>query len=58
MTSSSAASALPVAVIGGGITGLSAAYHLMKAGRSVRLFEAAQRLGGVIRTEQVDGWLI
>ena len=30
----------------------------MKAGRSVRLFEAAPRLGGVIRTEQVDGWLI
>lgn len=52
------ASSLPVAVIGGGITGLSAAYHLVKAGRSVRLFEASPRLGGVIRTERDSGWLI
>jgi len=48
----------PVAVIGGGITGLAAAYRLIKAGQRVRLFEASTRLGGAIRTELTDGWLI
>lgn len=56
MTSSSVA--LPVAVIGGGITGLSAAYHLVQAGRNVRLFEAADRVGGVIQSTREGGWLI
>lgn len=45
-------------MIGGGITGLSAAYHLAKAGRTVRLFESSARLGGVIRSDQEGGWLI
>lgn len=49
---------LPVAVIGGGVTGLAAAYQLTKLGRPVRLFEASQRLGGAVRTERTDGWLI
>lgn len=47
-----------VAVIGGGITGLAAAYDLQQRGLTVRLFEAAPRLGGVIRTEHLDGWTI
>lgn len=58
MNSPSSASALPVAVIGGGITGLSAAYQLVRAGRSVRLFEASPRVGGVVRSDREDGWLI
>ncbi len=54
-----AASALPIAVIGGGITGLVAAYRLTKLGHRVRLFEASPRLGGVIRSERTpEGWLI
>lgn len=36
----------PVAVVGGGVAGLTAAYRLQKAGRSVHLYEASQRLGG------------
>ena len=47
-----------VAVVGGGITGLSAAYELHRRGLSFRLFEASGRLGGVILTERVDGFLI
>ena len=47
-----------VAVIGGGISGLAAAFELHQRGLSVRLLEAAPRLGGVIRTERVDGWTI
>ncbi len=47
-----------VAVLGGGVTGLAAAYRLAKMGHSVRLFEQSGRLGGVIRTEMKDGWLV
>jgi oxygen-dependent protoporphyrinogen oxidase len=39
-----------VAVIGAGISGLSAAYRLHKAGARVTLLEASGRAGGVIRT--------
>ncbi|MFA5262798.1 MAG: protoporphyrinogen oxidase [Opitutaceae bacterium] len=47
-----------VAVIGGGITGLSAAYRLSSQGWVVRLYEQSGRLGGSIRTEIAGGWLI
>jgi len=46
-----------VAIIGGGVTGLTAAWRLSGAGHSVRLLEAAPRVGGNIRTECVDGWM-
>jgi len=50
---------LPIAVIGGGVTGLAAAYRLTKLGHRVRLFESSPRVGGVIRSERTaDGWLI
>ena len=49
-----------IAIIGGGITGLSAAFTLQKLrqdGAEVEyvLFESSGRLGGVLATEQVDG---
>ncbi len=47
-----------VAVIGGGITGLSAAYRLVTQGCVVRLYEQSERLGGSIRTELVNDWLV
>lgn len=40
-----------VAIIGGGIAGLTAAYKLSKQGFRVTLYEAAQRLGGRIYTD-------
>ncbi len=49
---------LPIAIIGGGITGLAAAHRLARQGRAFRLFESAARLGGNIRTERHDGWLL
>jgi oxygen-dependent protoporphyrinogen oxidase len=49
---------MTVLVIGGGITGLSAAYTLGRAGMPTLLVEAADRLGGKVRTELVDGFLI
>lgn len=50
-------SALPVVVLGAGITGLTVARGLERAGRSVRIFEASERTGGNIRTERHDGFL-
>ncbi len=52
-----------VAVVGGGISGLSAACCLTKAQRAGAavepwLFEASDRLGGSLRTESVEGCLI
>jgi len=49
---------LRIAVLGGGIAGLSAAYRLQSAGASVVVYEAAGRLGGVIATVHRDGFLI
>ena len=40
----------PVAIIGGGITGLTAAFKLKQLGIPTTLFEAADRVGGVIQT--------
>ena len=43
----------PVAVVGGGIAGLTAALTLHQAGVPFVLFEGTARLGGVIRTERL-----
>jgi oxygen-dependent protoporphyrinogen oxidase len=47
-----------VAVIGGGIAGLAAAWELHKGGAQVALLEARPRLGGVIETKRSRGWLL
>jgi oxygen-dependent protoporphyrinogen oxidase len=44
-----------VVIIGGGISGLSAAYYLSKAGLSSTIIERRPRLGGVIQTERIQG---
>src|SRR5206468_12989460 len=44
-----------VVIIGGGISGLSTAYYLSKAGVPSTVVESRSRLGGVIQTEQIDG---
>jgi oxygen-dependent protoporphyrinogen oxidase len=47
-----------VAIIGGGISGLSAAFALHKRQVPYLLLEAGRSLGGVIRTETRDGFLL
>ena len=52
-----------IAIIGGGISGLSAAFALEEQRRSGApleyvLFESSPRLGGVLVTERVDGCLV
>ncbi len=49
---------MQVAVIGAGITGLSAAVELRGRGAQVTVFEAADRAGGVISTIRRDGYLV
>jgi protoporphyrinogen oxidase len=44
-----------IAIIGGGLTGLTAAYELGKAGHAVDIFEAEEELGGQARTFPVAG---
>ena len=46
-----------VAVIGAGITGLTAAYRLKQRGMRVAVYEASDRIGGVIRSERRDGYV-
>ena len=47
-----------VVVIGGGMSGLTAAWWLQRAGVEVTLFEQEDRPGGTIRTVKEGGWLI
>ena len=47
-----------VLVVGGGISGLSAAWEAAGGARAVTLVESQPRFGGKLRTEQVDGYLI
>ncbi|HKP13173.1 MAG TPA: protoporphyrinogen oxidase [Blastocatellia bacterium] len=47
-----------VVVIGAGIAGLVCAYRLKSLGADVLLVETSGRVGGVMQTEAVDGYLI
>jgi oxygen-dependent protoporphyrinogen oxidase len=45
-------------IVGGGISGLSTAYYLSKAGVPATLVERRPRLGGVIETETIHGCVL
>jgi len=52
-----------IAIIGGGISGLAAAFEIeeqRKAGAELEytLYESSSRLGGVLRTEKIDGCIV
>jgi protoporphyrinogen/coproporphyrinogen III oxidase len=46
-----------VAIIGAGITGLTAAFYLKRSGIPVTVYEASGRVGGVIQSLRQDGYL-
>ena len=52
------ASAGQVAIVGGGISGLSAAYDLTRAGLDCTILEKRPRLGGVIETRCREGCVL
>jgi protoporphyrinogen/coproporphyrinogen III oxidase len=47
-----------VAIVGGGISGLAAAYELQSLAIPFVLLERAPTCGGVVKTEQIDGYTI
>lgn len=46
-----------VAVIGAGITGLTAAFYIRRSGLPVTVYEATGRVGGAIQTLKKDGYI-
>src|SRR5579883_495098 len=49
---------MKAAVIGGGIAGLSAACELARSGIEFTLYEASNRLGGIVETVHRDGFVV
>src|SRR5215203_4103562 len=47
-----------IVIVGGGITGLAAAFELSQRGTGFLLFESSSNLGGLIRTERAEGFTI
>ncbi len=47
-----------VAIIGAGITGLTAAFELQQRGIDCTVYEASDRVGGCIKTVKEDGFLV
>lgn len=47
----------PVAILGAGITGLTAAFYLKRAGIPVVVYERSNRVGGAIQSTREDGYL-
>jgi phytoene dehydrogenase-like protein len=47
-----------VVIVGAGLAGLACAVALTKAGRSVQVVEASDGVGGRVRTDVVDGFLL
>jgi protoporphyrinogen/coproporphyrinogen III oxidase len=48
----------PTVIVGAGISGLSTAYYLAKAGRPSLILDPRPRAGGVIETERAEGCII
>src|ERR1043165_6316030 len=46
-----------VAIIGAGITGLTAGFYLQRKGIPVTVYDASERVGGVIQSLRQDGYL-
>jgi glutamate-1-semialdehyde 2,1-aminomutase len=46
-----------VAILGGGVAGLTTAYRLKQRGMRVVVYEASERVGGEVRTERREGYL-
>jgi len=57
MSSASPNGSAPIAIVGGGVTGLTAAFRLRQRGIPSVVYEAGARLGGPVHTTELDGYL-
>lgn len=48
----------PILIIGAGLAGLTCANYLHQAGQTVLVLEASDGVGGRVRTDAVDGFLL
>jgi phytoene dehydrogenase-like protein len=51
-------SALPIVIVGAGLAGLNCARLLQQANRRVLVLDAADGIGGRVRTDRLDGFLL
>ena len=58
MMSHTSSSEAPVIIVGAGMAGLSCAIHLQAAGLNLRLIDSSDDVGGRVRTDVVDGFLL
>ena len=58
MMSQTSSSEEPVIIVGAGMAGLSCAVHLRAAGLNLRLIDSGDGVGGRVRTDVVDGFLL
>jgi oxygen-dependent protoporphyrinogen oxidase len=58
MSSASSVVKKGIAIVGGGVTGLTTAWRLHARGHRVTVFEQTDRLGGAVTTLARAGWLI
>ena len=49
---------MTIVVVGGGPAGLAAAYHLRERGADILVCEASDRVGGLLRTDVREGYVI
>lgn len=47
-----------VVIVGGGMSGLTLAYHLEKFGYKIAIYEVGSEVGGRVRTDKIDGFLL
>jgi len=47
-----------IGIVGGGITGLAAAYELAQKGHEIEIFEASEAIGGIAGAVQIDGFYL
>ena len=47
-----------VIIVGAGISGLATAIHLQNEGLNVKVFEASDRVGGRIKSDYIDGYIL
>lgn len=47
---------MKIAILGGGLTGLTAAYHLSKKRHTIAVYEGSERLGGLAQGFHREGW--